>query len=152
MRPKFGAAPKACAVNLPGESMTGQSKCYVIGVVDDDQRVLGALEILLESADYAARSFASGKALLESGCLASIDCLISDIDMPVMDGFELLQVVRAERPELPIVLITGLSDMPDRLQPVGAGHYLFFKKPFDGQALLTAVGDALQNPRPYTPT
>jgi FixJ family two-component response regulator len=130
--------------------MTGQPKCFVIGVVDDDQRVLGALEILLESADYAARSFGSARALLDSGCLSNIDCLISDIDMPVMDGFQLLQAVRAARPELPIVLITGLPDLPDRLPPVGVGNYLFFKKPFDGQALLTAVSDALQNPLPRT--
>jgi FixJ family two-component response regulator len=127
---------------------TDQPKSFVIGVVDDDQRILGALDILLESADYAVRSFASAKALLDSGCLANIDCLISDIDMPVMDGFQLLQVVHAERPELPVVLITGLPDMPDRLPPAGAGSYLFFKKPFDGQALLTAISDALQNPRP----
>ena len=130
--------------------MTDQPKGFVIGVVDDDERVLGALEILLESADYAARSFASAKALLDSGCLANIDCLISDIDMPVMDGFQLLQVVRAERPELPIVLITGLPDMPDRWQPVVAGNYLLFKKPFDGQALLTAVSDTLRELLPRT--
>ena len=130
--------------------MTDQPKCFVIGVVDDDQTVLGALEILLESADFNARSFPSAKALIDSGCLANIDCLISDIDMPVMDGFELVQVIHAERPELPIFLITGLPDMPDGLQPIGAGHYLFFRKPFDGQALLTAVSEALQNPRPGT--
>jgi FixJ family two-component response regulator len=130
--------------------MTDQPKGFVIGVVDDDQRILGALEILLESADYAARAFASAKALLDSGCLANIDCLISDIDMPVMDGFQLLQVVRAERPELPVVLITGLPDIPDRLPPLDAGSYRLFKKPFGGQELLTAIGDALQKPPPRT--
>jgi FixJ family two-component response regulator len=126
--------------------MTDQPKGFVIGVVDDDQRILGALEILLESADYVARAFASAKALLDSGCLANIDCLISDIDMPVMDGFQLLQVVRAQRPELPVVLITGLPAMPDRLAPPDAGSYRLFKKPFGGQELLTALSDALQNP------
>ena len=130
--------------------MTDQTKGFVIGVVDDDQRILEALEILLESADYAARAFASAKALLDSGCLANIDCLISDIDMPVMDGFQLLKIVRAQRPELPIVLITGVPDMPDRWPPVVAGNYLLFKKPFDGQALLTTISNALRNPLPHT--
>jgi FixJ family two-component response regulator len=126
--------------------MTDQPKCYVIGVVDDDRRLLEALEILLESADFAVRSFASAKALLDSGCLAIVDCLISDIDMPVMDGIELLQVVRAERSGLPVVLITGLPDIPDRIPAVGTGDYILFRKPFDGQALLTAISDALQDP------
>jgi len=126
--------------------MTDQPNGFVVGVVDDDQAILGAIEILLESADYAALSFASAKALLDSGCLANIDCLISDIDMPVMDGFQLLQAVRAQRPELPVVLITGLPDLPDRMPPVSARNYIFFKKPFDGQELLTAIGDAVQNP------
>ena len=115
----------------------------IIAVVDDDQRILESLESLLASADYAVRLFASAAALLESGCLAEIDCLISDIDMPVMDGFELLRAVHSDRPELPIILITGHSEMLNRLLCVGSSQYRSFKKPFNGQELLTAVSDAL---------
>src|ERR1700681_425105 len=128
-------------------SMTDQSPGFTIAVVDDEPRILESLKNLLESADYAVRSFASAAALLESDCLAEIDCLISDIDMPVMDGFELLRAVRAARPELPIILITGYPEMLNRLPPIGPGHYRLFKKPFNGQELLTAVSDALQNPQ-----
>jgi FixJ family two-component response regulator len=127
--------------------MTDRPPGYVIAVVDDDPGILRSLENLLESADQAARVFASAEALLESGCLAEIDCLISDIDMPVMDGLELLRVVRAARPELPVILITGHPEMLNRLPAIGPGHYRLFKKPFDGRELLTAVGDALRNPR-----
>jgi FixJ family two-component response regulator len=123
--------------------MTDHPPGYIIAVVDDDQRILQSLESLLESADYAVRSFASAAALLESDCLAEIDCLISDIDMPVMDGFELLRAAHAARPELPVILITGHPEMLNRLPPIGASHYRLFKKPFDGQELLTAVSDAL---------
>jgi FixJ family two-component response regulator len=128
--------------------VTDQLSGFVVAVVDDDQRILESLEILLESADYTVRSFTSAQALLESGCLAKVDCLISDIDMPVMDGFQLLQAVRAERPELPAILITGHPDLLDRLPPAGAGNYVLFKKPFDGQELLTAISDAVRNPPP----
>jgi FixJ family two-component response regulator len=127
--------------------MTDRPPGYVIAVVDDDPGILRSLENLLESADQAARVFASAEALLESGCLAEIDCLISDIDMPVMDGLELLRVVRVARPELPVILITGHPEMLNRLPAIGPGHYRLFKKPFDGRELLTAVGDALRNPR-----
>ena len=125
--------------------MTDHPSGFTIAVVDDDQRILESLKNLLESADHAVRLFVSAAALLESGCLAEIDCLISDIDMPVMDGFELLRAVRAARPELPIILITGYPEMLNRLPPIGPGHYRLFKKPFNGQELLNGVSDALRN-------
>ena len=70
----------------------------IVAVVDDDQRILESLEILLESADYDARLFASATALLESGGVQEIECLISDVGMPVIDGFELARAVQAARP------------------------------------------------------
>ena len=125
--------------------MTDHPSGFTIAVVDDDQRILESIKNLLESADHAVGLFASAAAMLKSGCLAEIDCLISDIDMPVMDGFELLRVVRAARPELPIILITGHPEMLNRLLPNGPGHYRLFKKPFNGQELLNGVSEALRN-------
>ena len=131
--------------------MTDHPPGFTIAVVDDDRRILESLKNLLESADYAVHSFASAAALLESDWLEEIDCLISDIDMPVMDGLELLRVVHAARPALPVILITGHPELLNRLPPMGASHYRSFKKPFDGQQLLTAVSDAMRNPRLRTP-
>jgi DNA-binding NtrC family response regulator len=64
----------------------------------------------------------------------------------MMDGLELLRVVRSARPELPVFLITGYPEMLNRLPPVDPRLYRVFKKPFDGQELLTAISDALNNP------
>jgi FixJ family two-component response regulator len=93
------------------------------------------------------RLYSSARALLESAYFPEMDCLISDIDMPVMDGFELLRAVRAARPQLPIILITGHPELLRDLPPLDPGRYQLFKKPFDGQKLLTAVSDALRSPR-----
>jgi FixJ family two-component response regulator len=129
------------------DSMTDPRSSSVVAVVDDDQSILRSLEYLLESADYAVRLFTSARALLDSGCLAEIDCLISDVDMPGMDGFELLRLVRAARPGLPTILITGYPDTLKQLPPLGAIKPRFFTKPFQGPELLAAVSDALQNQR-----
>jgi FixJ family two-component response regulator len=131
--------------------MTDHPPGFTVAVVDDDRRILESLKNLLESADYAVRSFASAAALLESDCLTEIDCLISDIDMPVMDGIELLRVAHAAWPELPVILITGHPEMLNQLSAIGPGHCRLFKKPFDGQELLMAVSDALRNPHLRTP-
>ena len=124
--------------------MTERSSGFVVAVVDDDQSILRSLEYLLESADYAVRLFTTGTALLQSGFLPEIDCLISDIDMPGMDGFEVLRLVHAARPGLPTILITGYPDALKRLAPLGASKPRFFSKPFEGPELLAALSDALR--------
>ncbi len=113
-------------------------------MVDDDHGILRSLEYLLESADFTVRLFTSANALLDSGCLPQVECLISDIDMPGTDGIELLRAINAARPGLPTILITGY---PDRLQGVphlGDGNPRCFTKPFQSQDLLAAVSDALR--------
>jgi len=130
--------------------VTDQVPRTIIAVVDDDPRILESLGTLLESADHGVRAFAAAAVFLESECLAEIDCLISDIDMPVMDGIELLHRVRAQRPELPVILITGHPEMLARLPHAGTSYRLF-KKPFDGQELLRAVDDAVRNHDPRNP-
>ena len=127
--------------------MTDRPSHFVVAVIDDDQSILRSLEYLLESADYAVRLFTSATALLDRGCLSEIDCLISDIDMPGIDGFELLRRVHAERPGLPTILITGYPDTLERLPPLGASRPRFFTKPFKGPELLAAVGDAIRSLR-----
>lgn len=120
---------------------------YVVAAVDDDQSVLRSLADLLESADYSARLFTSSAALLDSGCLGEIDCLISDIDLPGIDGLELLQAVHSARAGLPVILITGYPDTLKRLPASPEGHPRVFVKPFQGPELLAAVSEAIHDSR-----
>ncbi len=116
----------------------------VVAVVDDDPRILESLEELLESAGYMTCGFASAKLLLVNG-LAGLDVLITDIGMAGMDGFELRDVVKKARPELPVFLITGRHEIADQGRAQGISG--FFRKPFDSHALLTAIGNALPESR-----
>lgn len=111
-------------------------------VVDDDPRVLESLENLFESAGYVVRTFPSPEALIMAG-VAGIDCLITDISMPVMDGFELRDRMKKDLPDLPVFLITGRHEIAEQGRAQGITG--FFRKPFDGQALLAAVDDAVRN-------
>jgi FixJ family two-component response regulator len=124
--------------------MTDHPPGLIIAVVDDDQRMLQSLESLLESAGHTVRLFASAAALLESGSVAEIDCLISDVNMPVKGGLELLRIVRAARPELPVILVTGHPEMLDRSPPTGQDRYQLFTKPFKPEELLAAVSDIMK--------
>ena len=112
----------------------------VVAIVDDDHRLLESLEELLESAGHAVRKFSSAQTLLNSNALPEIDCLITDIGMPGMDGFELQRLMGERRPDLPVILVTGRHEIAELPQ---AKHNRFFRKPFDGQAMLAAIGDAL---------
>ena len=117
----------------------------LVAVVDDDQSILRSLEQLLESADYRVRLFTLGACLLESGCLSEVACTISDVEMPGMDGFELLRLVHEARPGLPMILITAYPETLQRLPLLGASRLRVFTKPFDGQELLAAVADAVRS-------
>jgi FixJ family two-component response regulator len=125
-------------------SMTHRSSRLVIAVVDDDPSILRSLEYLLESADYGVRSFASGAELLKDSCLAEIGCLLSDVDLPGMDGFELLRQIQAVRPGLPVIYITAYPEIVKRRPNLGDGKPRLFTKPFHGPELLAAISEALR--------
>ena len=113
---------------------------HVVAIVDDDPRLLESVGDLLESAGYVARSFPSATSLLVNG-LSDLDLLITDIGMPSMDGFELRDLVKRLRPELPVFVITGRHEIADQSRAQGISG--FFRKPFDAQALLAAIANAL---------
>jgi FixJ family two-component response regulator len=119
---------------------SGKSK---IAVVDDDVRILESVQNLLESAGHSVCSFSSAQSLLEDDILSEIDCLIADIGMPLINGFELHRLARDARPDLPVIFITARPEAAPQKRAAAQGHQGFFRKPFDGPALLAAVNQAL---------
>jgi FixJ family two-component response regulator len=116
-----------------------------IAVVDDDSRVLESLDNLLQSYGYAVRVYGSPLDFLNAEILFDIDCLISDVGMPGMDGFALQFRVGKDRPQLPVILITGRHDLPDT-GVVAANNRGVLHKPYSSSALLEAVAAALPQP------
>jgi DNA-binding response OmpR family regulator len=124
-----------------------ESARFVVAVVDDDHRTLESLADLLEAAGYDVRLYTSAKGVWTRGGLSDIDCLISDIGMPDMDGFELRRLALSERPELPVILITGRPELRAQ-DSSNIERDRYFEKPFDGRQLLAAVRAALGSARP----
>jgi FixJ family two-component response regulator len=122
------------------------SRKYIVAVVDDDSRILESLGLLLESAGYEVRLYSSAETLLKiDGGLADLDCLISDIDMPVKDGFELQRAAKAAMPRLPVILITGRHDLAKLARTARHRADGLFQKPFHGPDLLEAVSNAVES-------
>jgi FixJ family two-component response regulator len=113
-------------------------------VVDDDVSVRESLELLIRCAGWRPETFASAHAFLARPRLRAPSCLILDVSLPDLNGLELQQRVAAERNDMPIIFITGHSDVPMTVQAMKAGAIEFLIKPFDDEELLSAIRDALQ--------
>jgi len=132
-------------IGLIGNHRVPDPRKYLVAVVDDDHRILQSLETLLESADYSVRLYTSAEGLLgDMDALADLDCLISDIGMSVVDGFELLRITKSAQPELPVILITGRPEAAKLATSDPHGAEDVFLKPFDGGQLLAAIDKAVQ--------
>ena len=116
-------------------------------VVDDDVSVRESLELLIQNEGWQAETFASAQEFLDHPRAALPSCLILDVSLPGLNGLELQQRVAAERTDMPIIFITGHGDIPMTVHAMKAGAIEFLTKPFNDEALLTAIRQALQRSR-----
>jgi FixJ family two-component response regulator len=119
------------------------SKVPIIAVVDDDESFRRATMSFIRSLGYAVVQFASAEAFLKSDRVHETDCLISDVQMPGMNGVELQGKLIAEGHHLPIIFMTALPEMKARTQALAAGAIGFFAKPFNDEMLVTCLSKAL---------
>jgi FixJ family two-component response regulator len=111
----------------------------VISIVDDDFSVRRALRRLVQSAGYPVETFASAREFLSSTPSARTACLVLDIYLEGMNGFELQEQLAADRLAIPIIFITAHDDAATRERIRRSGAAGFLGKPFDGQALLDTI-------------
>ena len=116
----------------------------IVFIVDDDVSVRESLELLIRSAGWRPETFASAEEFLANGAVEQTRCLILDIAMPGMTGFDLQQELERRRQEIPIVFITAFADETVRSRALAAGAVECLSKPFSETALLDAVATALR--------
>jgi len=112
-------------------------------VVDDDISVRESLELLLKHAGWQPRLFESAQAFLEHPRATGPSCLVLDVTLPGLNGLE-LQKQLADRPDMPIIFITGYGDVPMSVQAMKAGAIEFLTKPFNEDVLLDAIRGAIE--------
>jgi FixJ family two-component response regulator len=113
-----------------------------VGVVDDDVSILRALRRLLQAAGFSVETFGSAEEVLSSSQLAEIDCLVLDIHLGDLSGFDVHERLPDSRP-IPIIFITAHDTALTRERARLAGAVDYLRKPFDEKALIGAIGRAL---------
>ncbi|MGG1948534.1 response regulator [Trinickia sp. NRRL B-1857] len=116
----------------------------VIAVVDDDVSIREAMGQLIRSFDFAVRLYPSGPELLESQALDEFDCIVTDIQMPVMTGFALCEALRSRGIGVPIVFMTAFVKEGYQQRARDFDAACFLTKPFQGTDILRCIEHALR--------
>jgi two-component system, LuxR family, response regulator FixJ len=111
----------------------------MVHLVDDELAIRRALTILAKSANFGIDDFASGADFLKTDNIKEGDCLILDIHLPGMNGFELLEELEKRKIKLNVIILTAYDDAVNREKAMKYGVKAFFRKPCDSQALIDTI-------------
>jgi FixJ family two-component response regulator len=116
----------------------------IVFVVDDDISVRESLQLLIQCEGWHPETFASAQEFLfRPGSLVP-SCLVLDVSLPGLNGLDLQKRVAVERPDMPIIFITGYGDVPTTVKAMKAGAVEFLTKPFSDDVLLSAIRNAIE--------
>lgn len=119
----------------------------LVCVVDDDVSVLRALRRLLRAGEFAVETFASAEAFLQSEHRTAARCVVLDIHLGNLTGFDVHERLAASGSRTPVVFITAHDDATTREQARRAGAVDYLRKPFDESAFLGAIARAIGEPQ-----
>ena len=119
----------------------------VVFVVHDDDAVRDSIELLVDDAGWQAEPFASAREFLARPRPAVPSCLVLDVVLPDLDGLDLQRRVAVERPDMPVIFVTRYGDVRTIVQAMKAGAVEFLTRPFREDALVGAIGQALERSR-----
>jgi FixJ family two-component response regulator len=115
-------------------------------IVDDDDAVRDSLRGLLEMNFYKIEAFASGREFLARYRPDIEGCLVLDVNMPGLDGFDVLGRLGRPRAELPVIMITAQGDQSFETRALDAGARALIQKPFAADRLLALLRGAVLQP------
>ena len=112
-------------------------------LVDDDPDLLRLLSMRLTGSGYRVSAVESAEKALAQLAMARPHLVVSDVQLPGMDGLALFDAIRNKHPSLPVILLTAHGTIPDAVEATSRGVYTYLTKPFDGKALLEVIQRAL---------
>lgn len=113
-------------------------------IVDDDHDILRLIDLRLQSAGYQTTLAHNGAAALASAAIQRPDLVITDLQMPELNGMVLMLQLHRQHPTLPVIILTAHGTIPDAVAATHQGAFSFLSKPFESQVLLQQVANALQ--------
>ena len=119
----------------------------IVFVVDDDSSVRASLELLIEAAGWQAETYASAEEFLAHPRATVPSCLVLDVTLPDLTGLDLQRRMAVDRSDMPIIFITGHSDVRTSVQAMKAGALDFLTRPCGDEVLLGAIRHALDRSR-----
>jgi FixJ family two-component response regulator len=125
-------------------SVTGQTPRR-ISIVDDDASIREALNSLMRSAGFNVEAFASAEDFLASERLNNTACLILDVHLPGMSGFDLQNRLTSDQRDIPIIFITAQADEVARQRALKGGAIDFLGKPVRREPLFKAIESAIKH-------
>jgi FixJ family two-component response regulator len=114
-----------------------------IAVIDDEADVLMSMQRLLRSQGFAVATYSSGEAFFAALDAEPADCLLLDLHMPGMTGFEVQARLAEARSPVPIVILTGHDSAAAQERAMAGGAFGFLRKPADGEAILAMIQRAV---------
>lgn len=115
-----------------------------VSIVDDDEPVREALKNLMRSARFDVEAFGSAEDFLKSERLQETECLILDLYLPGMNGFDLQERLNAEHRRIPVIFITAHADETLRARALRGGAVELLAKPVRREPLFKAIHSAIQ--------
>jgi two-component system nitrogen regulation response regulator NtrX len=113
-------------------------------VVDDERNIRRTLSMVLEGEGYSVEDFESAEAFFPRLGAGPIDCLILDVRLPGVDGITALGRIREERPDVPVLMVSGHGTIEDAVRAMGAGATDFMEKPLSRERVLVSVRNAIE--------
>lgn len=114
-----------------------------VHIIDDDRAMRDSLSLMLTIEGYRVRAHESARTFLEAIGEDNSGCVVTDVRMPEISGIDLLAAMKERNVFMPVIVITAHADVQLAVQAMKQGAFDFLEKPFDGDALLAAVGNAL---------